>query len=486
MLVLAEGKELNNRYLIKGPIGMGGHGSVWLASDQQLRRNVALKRLFKGVASSGSADLRRVVAEARKHAQLIHTNIVQVYDLIESDGESLIVMEYVDGFSLAKLLRDQVLRGELMPLDTSIRILKDVLSGVSFAHENKTIHRDLSPSNILISSRGISKVTDFGIATVLRVAGQDTPSSSIHAGTGNPQYMSPEQQRGEQLDETSDLFTIGIIGYLLLSGRHPFAHPSGLFSIPELLSSDFYVPESPLPALNSVALEQRLHLEYSAVIMRLLARERTARFGSARDALRALEAVVPFLECEKCEGRSPVHYRFCGFCGFPIEISEPVVEEIASNKNQIIQNGFEVESTGLGWWYSAISTYHKALRNDSNNLQMMCNLGIALNKVRRFEEAEKILTKAIKTGRGSSDVEATCLHDRAYARLQLKKYQQALQDVDAALRLRPNSVRAISLRARIHQHRKDPKPALDSATQVLKRIPDHTAALQLFDSAHKV
>ena len=182
-------------------------------------------------------------------------------------------MEFVDGLTLKERFRDLSKQGQVFSLDKSISILRDVLSGVSFAHDKKIIHRDLSPSNILLTSTGIPKISDFGIARVIESANTAEPTSA-HGCTGNPHYMSPEQHRGEQADSLSDLFMIGIIGYLLLTSKHPFAHISGLFDIIELITDENYVPETPKPPSSLGTSQQRLFREYAAVIMRLLNRER--------------------------------------------------------------------------------------------------------------------------------------------------------------------------------------------------------------------
>src|SRR6266540_1620069 len=236
MLELLKGTEIQGRYVIVDLIGTGGFASVWKASDKQLNRHVAIKRLSKPAASAAD-EAKRALEEAKKNAQIVHTNIVQVYDVIQVDGEPLIIMEYVDGPSLHQLLRDKALRGEVIPPDQAAAMLRDVLSGLAFAHDKKICHRDLSPMNILVTVGGVPKIADFGIARILEPAKTPpmTPELLQHGGTGNPYYMAPEQARGEPADYSSDLFMVGIIGYLLLSGRHPFTHPTGLFSIPELI-----------------------------------------------------------------------------------------------------------------------------------------------------------------------------------------------------------------------------------------------------------
>ena len=239
MLELRTGTEIRGKYVIHEPAGTGGSASVWKASDKQLNRFVALKRLLKPGLKSEKQLSELLIKEAQRHAQLIHTNIVQVYDILEEQGEHLMVMEYVNGQSLNELLRDNAQKNELLPLDTAVDVFRDTLDGVSFAHGKDICHRDLSPMNVLLTAEGVAKIADFGIARTATAEETDEQQ----AGTGNPNYMSPEQARGEPADFSSDLFMIGIVAYLLLTGRHPYSHPSGLFSIPELLKNPDYVPE---------------------------------------------------------------------------------------------------------------------------------------------------------------------------------------------------------------------------------------------------
>lgn len=119
---------------------------------------------------------------------------------------------------------------------------------------------------------------------------------------------------------------VGIIGYLLLAGRHPFAHPSGLFSIPESIQDPDFHPDSPRPPAALTQIQQRQFREYAAIVMRLLHRERSARFGSAREAIDAIDAVIPALECRSCGERVPEHHRFCGLCGASLETTLPELD----------------------------------------------------------------------------------------------------------------------------------------------------------------
>ena len=488
MLTLVKGKEINERYVIHDVVGTGGFASVWRASDKQLNRDVALKRLLKHGQSSTENELIQLLEEARKHAQIVHTNIVQVYDVIEAEGEHLIVMEYVDGSSLQTVLRDNARKATLLPLDRAVAVLRDVLYGVAFAHDRQTVHRDLSPSNILLTATGIPKIGDFGIARVIQPppTPPKSPTMSTQGGTGNPNYMSPEQARGEPADFTSDLFMVGIIGYLLLTGRHPFAHSSGLFEIPELLREENFRPDIPAPPSVLGTSQQRLYREYTAVVIRLLNREKAGRFPTARDAIEAIEAVTPTVDCPACGERVPEHSRFCLFCGeafapapsgattSPPQVAPPRPDPTA---DELVEEGFRLSQ--LKQWGNAIALYREAIKKEPEHNKAYRNLGFALNRVGRHEEAVEILTRALAQPVTARQHQASLLHERSQAQASLKEYDRALEDIEETLRLQPNSIKSMYLKARIHLFRGETGDARRFANEVLRREPDHFGAIRL-------
>jgi len=495
-LSLVTGKELAGRYVIDVPVGSGGYGTVWKASDKQLNRQVALKRLLKQGGVSDAQIKSRLLSEAQKHAQLVHTNIVQVYDVIECEGEHLIVMEYVDGPSFHTVLRDHARAGTQLPLDQAASILADVLAGVAFAHEKRTVHRDLSPSNILLTSTGIPKISDFGIAKI------DDPQhvgdhGTTQGGTGNPGYMAPEQQRGERADLSSDLFTVGIIGYLLMTGRHPFAHPSGMFEISELLGDANFNPEPPRPAASLTASQQRLFREYAAVVMRLLNREKAGRFPSARAVIDALEAVIPFQECANCGERIAEHARFCMFCGHQV-VSEESAKDAQIDQSQrisitrqaeeqdpdkLVEEGFRLSEKRL--WEQAIAMYELAIKIDPKNQKALRNLGYVLNRRGRFEEAEAVLSAGLLLPSDTKSHEASLRYERAVARAERKEYEEAITDLDLAQKLLPFSIKSKYLRAQINMYRGSADDARQDAMDVLRRVPDHAGALRLIEQLNR-
>jgi serine/threonine protein kinase len=209
---------LGNQYLIESEIGRGGMAVVYRATDVRLNRTVAIKVLPPDVAFN--AEVRaRFLREAQTAAQLNHPNIVPIYAVDEKDGGSLVyfVMAFVDGESLGVRLN----REGAWPVEGTVRVLRDVADALAYAHARGVVHRDIKPDNILIDrASGRPMVTDFGIA---RAAAGDVRLTVTGVAVGTPAYMSPEQAVGErEVDGRSDLYSLGVVGYHMLSGDTPF------------------------------------------------------------------------------------------------------------------------------------------------------------------------------------------------------------------------------------------------------------------------
>jgi eukaryotic-like serine/threonine-protein kinase len=204
---------LAGRYVLDEPIGAGGYCEVWRATDTVLTRQVAVKLLHPGYASHGEA-LARFKAEARHAGALSHENVARVYDFGEpTDGQSYLVMELVDGPSLADVLA----RGPLGVRPT-MDMVAQVAAGLQAAHTAGLIHRDVKPANILFTSEGGVRITDFGIAHAVGTA----PVTSTGMVMGTPGYIAPERVSGAQAGPASDLYGLGIVAYECLTGSQPF------------------------------------------------------------------------------------------------------------------------------------------------------------------------------------------------------------------------------------------------------------------------
>ncbi|MEX2658558.1 MAG: Stk1 family PASTA domain-containing Ser/Thr kinase [Acidimicrobiales bacterium] len=208
----------NGRYELHRLIARGGMAEVFLARDALLDRPVALKVLFPEFATDPSF-VERFRREAQSAANLSHPNIVSVYDWGEEDGTYFIVMEYVEGRSLAQIIKDE---GPLHP-DRAADITADTAAALGFAHRNGVVHRDVKPGNILINPSGTVKVADFGIARAVSTSENLTQTGTV---MGTATYFSPEQARGESVDPRSDVYSLGVVLYEMLTGRPPFSGDS--------------------------------------------------------------------------------------------------------------------------------------------------------------------------------------------------------------------------------------------------------------------
>lgn len=237
------GKKLSGRYLIIGNIGSGGMANVFLAQDLILDREVAIKILRFDFQNDQDA-IRRFQREALASTELVHPNIVTVYDVGEEDGMQYLVMEYVKGMDLKQYIK----KNYPIPYLTVVEIMQQILSAIALAHQHRIIHRDLKPQNILINEDGVVKIADFGIAIALT----ETSITQTNTMLGSVHYLSPEQARGSMATNQSDIYAIGIILYEMLTGRVPFDGESAVTialkhfqeEMPSIRTFDHNLPQS--------------------------------------------------------------------------------------------------------------------------------------------------------------------------------------------------------------------------------------------------
>ena len=264
----------DGRYLIIRKLGSGGMANVFLAQDQELGRRVAIKILDDRHAAD-EQFVERFRREAQNAAGLSHPSIVSVYDRGEAEGTYYIAMEYVEGRTLKELL---VARGP-SPLGIAIDYTRQILSALRFAHRNGIVHRDIKPHNVIVDGEGRVKVMDFGIARA-GAASQMTEAGSI---IGTAQYLSPEQARGAPVDQTSDLYSTGIVLYELLTGTVPFNGETPVEIAMKHLSQ---VPAAPSTHRPDVPRD----LDY--VALRALAKDPSDRYHSAEEMDSDLERIA--------------------------------------------------------------------------------------------------------------------------------------------------------------------------------------------------
>ncbi|MBI4474414.1 MAG: protein kinase [Acidobacteria bacterium] len=254
-------------YLLLEKIGAGGLGEVWKARDPRLDRVVALKFIL----SEGRQSTKDLLREARTAAALNHPNVVTILEVGESGDGAYIAMEFVQGESL----RQRMTRSRI-PLDAAVDIVIQVARGLGAAHQHGTVHRDVKPENVMIRVDGYVKVVDFGVAKVLpwSDAGGAATAGSTETGqlAGTFNYMSPEQARGQKITSASDIFSLGIVFYELLTGEHPFKTDNTMDTLQRILSVEPVSTRTRCPELPDEAHE---------VVARCLEKDPAKRFASA-------------------------------------------------------------------------------------------------------------------------------------------------------------------------------------------------------------
>src|SRR5213595_867889 len=258
------GTVFDGRYKIVRKLGAGGMADVYLAEDQELGRRVAIKILDDRHASDDQF-IERFRREAKNAASLSHPNIVSIYDRGEAEGTYYIAMEYLDGRYLKELI---VARGPA-PVNVAIDYARQILAALRFAHKKGVVHRDIKPHNVMADADGRLKVTDFGIARA--GVSQMTEAGSI---IGTAQYLSPEQAKGAPVDQTSDLYSVGVVLYELLTGVVPFTGDTPVEIAMKHLST---VPEPPS------ASRAEIPRDLDMIVLRALAKDPAERYQSAEE-----------------------------------------------------------------------------------------------------------------------------------------------------------------------------------------------------------
>lgn len=275
------GGVIANRYELKEILGTGGMGVVYKAVDRELGEMVALKTLKGELVNSDETVLERFKQEIRLARRITHRNVVRTHDLGEVDGIYFITMEYVEGTSLEKLIS----RKGKLPVDVTLAMGKQLCRALEVAHEAGVIHRDIKPQNMVVDGAGFLKVMDFGIARLAEEKSRERKGAGLtQAGMvlGTPQYMSPEQLMGEELDARSDLYAAGAVLFECLTGEPVFSAPSVMALIVKHVEEQPRDPRSVNPALPE---------SLSRIILKALHKQREQRWATAAELHSALDQV---------------------------------------------------------------------------------------------------------------------------------------------------------------------------------------------------
>src|SRR6266478_5370579 len=283
-------------YRIIKKLGAGGMGEVYLALDTKLDRKVAIKVLQPDSLAEENLK-KRLLREAQATAKLDHPNICAVYEINEADSLTFIVMQYIEGETLAEEMERQPLE-----LTTALAIAEQAAEALAEAHTHGVVHRDLKPQNMMITPRGQLKILDFGLAKQMRASDSvdfEAPTATLLSTPGHVigtvPYMSPEQLQGEPLDARSDIFSFGVIFYEMLAGKHPFQDKSAAVTLSRIMLSD------PIPT-------ERFHAQVSpelqALLSKMLCKDKAERYQSAQDLLTDLRQLPAKLSANDAQANA--------------------------------------------------------------------------------------------------------------------------------------------------------------------------------------
>ncbi|MEN9406766.1 MAG: Stk1 family Ser/Thr kinase [Bacillota bacterium] len=362
-----EGKKLGGRYKVQQRVGGGGMANVYKAKDLLLHRFVAIKVLSEAL-SDDSEFVRRFSREAQAAASLSHPNVVSVYDVGREKSRHYIVMELVEG----PTLKEYILKRAPLSLDEFAVITTQICEALAHAHENTIIHRDIKPHNILLGFNGRVKVTDFGIARAASSA-TITQTGSI---MGSVHYFSPEQARGGTIGEKSDIYSLGVIMYEMLTGKLPFIGDSAVSIALKHLQD---------PPSSIIDLNPEINKELSDIVLKALTKEPEGRQATAQIVAQDIKKIIPAKETEELwfnfkntkEEKGLVRNAFVTEAASKVDITFPankentqVVSTLAKKIKDRFQNVVGTEPTilqrtatwlkrakhRLPWWQKALFT----------------------------------------------------------------------------------------------------------------------------------
>lgn len=327
-------------YKVQGLVGKGGMAAIYLAKNIATGEDVALKVLLSHIASDRDYVLR-FLHEVRANKKLEHENIVRIIDCDEVNGRYFMAMEYIDGYTMQDLLK----KVPIIPVQCTLFIVKSILKGLAYSHSKKIVHRDMKPSNILLSKSGDVKISDFGISKITDFT-KLTQTGSV---LGTPAYMSPEQAKGQQISYSSDIFSVGIMLYEALMGENPFYSDNPTTAILNILQKE------PEPALDlnpsvSPAIEQ--------LIERMIDKDPQKRFSHAEDVISFIEAI------EMNENISIDQQTFKDFINDPAAMTEVLYER---EVDAILSHAESLIIQGEPFFDQAIWDYYRVLFMQPHN-----------------------------------------------------------------------------------------------------------------------
>ena len=328
------GETLSGRYLIERKLGSGGAAEVLLAADTILHRQVAIKRLHGWLSADREARVR-FQQEAQAFARLTHPHIVALFDVGEDNNRPYLVMEYLEGETLRKIIAAE---GPFHPDDIAV-VIEHIGEALDYAHRRGVVHRDIKPENVLVDRHGVVKVVDFGIAKVL----EDATITQAGLAPGTAQYISPEQAQGHPVTSASDIYSLGVVAYEMLAGRPPFAGDSAVAVATQ------HVNERPPSPSDVNPLAPR---PASEIILRALAKTPGDRYASAGEFARAMlhwkdAALSPARPAPSAEPQPTVRISTRELAWDEVESPVPSREDVAPASAASAASGFGRAGIGV-------------------------------------------------------------------------------------------------------------------------------------------
>lgn len=422
-----ENDVLANRYRLVKILGEGSYGIVWLADDLQLQIKVAIKILHPGMGRI--ADLQK---EAVTQARLNHPHIAIIYSVDVDDR--FIAMEYIEGESLGDYLRNCVIGRSWISKDKATDFLSQCFQALMHAHENSVVHGDIKPANIMIHQNKTIKITDFGVAKVISEEQMRGYLPNIGRRIGSITYMAPEVLKGEPRTYRSDLFSLGVISYLLFTGHHPFynPHPSGLFGVREMLLSD-EEPKRPREVNPDIS------EEYENVITKMITKNPENRYSSMKHAYEELVDIG--LLCRRCSYKNLANANFCSKCGQSLrEVRENQYKD--KSPRELWQRAFELNA--VGQFEEAIKFCDEAIKLQSDFADPYQTKGFALSSLGKYSDARKSYEMALKYAQDQMQM-ANIHTNMSFTYMMEHNYEKLVEELEKALEYDPNHYKAKQL-----------------------------------------
>lgn len=468
--VMVDESLLGGRYSKEKLLGSGTYGEVWRCNDQKLKRTVAVKLLHKGVK-----DFSHLKEEGQALSELTHKNIVIVYDIGSDKKNGWLVMELVEGPSLQSYLSELIKNKKWLAIDDSRDIVEQCLEALEFAHEKNRIHGDVKPANIFLPKTGEIKLGDFGVAKIL--GGTEHEKVGYIAGyerrLGTASYAAPEVLLGQPRDFQSDLFSVGILAYVLFTGQHPFYEKSGIFKIQDLITDKDFAPPKPSE------LGLKIPEKYEKIMMQLLEKDKNKRYKKARDVLDVWREKIELVPCPYCTNENPVSNKFCGKCGKELGVTpqiEPPTEKELSASQALFAVGKKDDAIALmrsylaankdfaeGWntlgymlnsnrqYQEAVEACSESIRIDAEQSRAFQTRGFALSNLSDYKKAIADFSKAL-SNESDERRQSQILYQRGYAKRLSGDFDGALKDAKVALTLDPTNSKARTLKESIENH----------------------------------